>query len=96
MRAPNNLPRAPVLTQPALTGSVRKRAAMLVVFFISAMLLWALQYGIYRYAATLELIGALTLVLLLSYLPRWRNLAMVLAFLLATAATTRPSCGPVR
>ena len=74
-------------------AALKKRSAMLVVFFISAMLLWALQYGIYRYAATLELIGALTLVLLLSYLPRWRNLAMVAALLLVTAATTRPNWG---
>ncbi len=75
--------------QPAL----KQRAAMLLVFFISAMLIWALQYGIYRYAATLELIGSLTLVLLLSYLPRWRKLALVLALLLVTAATKRPNWG---
>lgn len=71
----------------------KQRAAMLCAFFISAMLVWALQYGIYRYAATLELIGSLTLVLLLSYLPRWRKLALVAALLLVTAATKRPNWG---
>lgn len=74
----------------------RQRAAMVAVFFVSAFFIWALQYGIYRYAATLELLGSLALVLLLSFLPRGRSVALVAAALLVTAATTRPNWGHVR
>lgn len=74
-------------------ATLKIRAAMLAVFFFSSLIIWALQYGIYRYVATLELLGSLTLVLLVSYLPRWRNLALVATLLLVTAATTRPNWG---
>jgi hypothetical protein len=84
-----------LVRRQAVPAAPRNRTMMLAVFFVSAFLLWALQYGIYRYAATLELLGSLALVLLLSRLPRGRTLALVTAALLVTIATTRPNWGHV-
>lgn len=76
--------------------ALRRRAAMLAVFFLSGLILWALQYGIYRYAATLELLGSLALVLAVSCLPKRRTLALLVTALLVTAATSRPNWGHSR
>ncbi|MDZ4325778.1 MAG: hypothetical protein U1A73_12320 [Pseudomonas sp.] len=69
------------------------KLAALLAFVIVSWLVWIYQYGIYRYAITLELIGCLALVLVLQRLSRWRNLAFVLAFLLVSADTKRPNWG---
>ena len=69
------------------------KLAALLAFVIVSWLVWIYQYGIYRYAITLELIGCLALVLVLQRLSRWRNLAFVLAFLLVSADTRRPNWG---
>lgn len=71
----------------------RWQITMLAAFFISTLVLWAMQYGIYRYAATLELLGSLGLVLALQWLSRGRSVALVLALLLVTASTSRPNWG---
>ena len=84
-----------LLRRQSSPTALRNRTTLLAVFFVSAFFVWALQYGIYRYAATLELLGSLVLVLLLSQLPRGRTLAMITATLLVTIATTRPNWGHV-
>lgn len=72
------------------------RIGILLVFFISSFLLWVVQYGIYRYVIVLELLGCLALVVLLQWLPRWRNIALLGAALLVSADTKRPNWGHVR
>jgi len=76
--------------------SARIRIATLLVFFLSAFALWVAQYGIYRYAIVLELLGCLLLVLLVQCLPRWRNTVLLLAAVLVSADTKRPDWGHVR
>lgn len=76
--------------------SFREKFAFLFVFFVASFLCWVLQYGIYRYAIALELLGALALVLLLDRLPRQRRLTMFVAFLLVSADTHRPNWGHSR
>ena len=71
----------------------RQRMRILALFVWSGFLLWALQYGIYRYAALLELLGVLMLVLLLQRLPRARGLALAAAVVLVSLATVRPNWG---
>ena len=75
---------------------LRHRIGILAVFFFSSLLLWARQYGIYRYAITLELLGCLALVALLQWLPRGRNIALLVAFVLVSADTRRPDWGRVK
>lgn len=74
-------------------SSLRNRIGILLVFFVSSFLLWIGQYGIYRYALTLELLGCLALVLLVQCLPRGRNIALFLAALLVSADTKRQDWG---
>ena len=76
--------------------ALRRKFAMLLVFFLSSFLLWVFQYGIYRYAIALEMIGCLALVLLLQRLPRGRGLALLIALLLVSADTKRPDWGHTR
>jgi len=77
-------------------AAARDRFAILLVFFVSSFLIWILQYGIYRYAIALELIGCLALVVLLHRLPRGRTVALLLVFLLVSADTKRPNWGRVK
>lgn len=72
---------------------LRERFAILLAFFIVSFAVWIAQFGIYRYAIVLELIGALALVLLLQRLPRGANVALVLALLLVSGDTRRPKWG---
>ena len=75
---------------------VAARFALVLAFLLAGWLLWRFQYGIYRYAMLLEILGALALALLLQRLPRWRAPLMVLAFLLVTADTRPPGWGRTR
>lgn len=75
------------------SAATRARINMLLVFFLSAFALWVAQYGIYRYAIVLELLGCLALVLLVQCLPKWQNGALLLAALLVSADTRRPDWG---
>jgi hypothetical protein len=74
---------------------LRARIALVAAFLFCGYLLWIFQFGIYRYALPLEMLGALGLVLLLDRLPRWRTAALVLAALLVNADTRRPDSGRV-
>jgi len=75
---------------------LRERIGMLLVFVVVSSLLWVFQYGIYRYVMALELLGCLALVLLLQWLPRGRNIALLAALVLVSADTKRPNWGRVR
>jgi hypothetical protein len=75
--------------------SPRKRITLLLVFFLAGYFAWAFQYGIYRYAQTLELLGSLALLLLLDRLPRGRAVALLVATVVVSVATTRPNWGHV-
>lgn len=75
---------------------LRGRFAALLAFFVVSWLMWAMQYGIYRYAIVLELLGCLALVIVLQHLPRARNIALLAAFVLVSADTKRPNWGHVR
>jgi hypothetical protein len=72
-----------------------ERLRRLLVFFLVSFALWSAQYGIYRYAIVLELLGSLALVLLLARVPRWQPAVLVLALLLVSADTKRPDWGRV-
>ena len=74
----------------------RNEFVLLLVFVLASFLPWILQYGIYRYATVLELLGCLALVLALQRLPRARHAAMLLAALLVTADTKRPNWGRIK
>jgi len=76
--------------------SQRSRIGMLLVFFVSSFLLWVFPSGIYRYAVVLEMLGCLALVVLLQWLPRGRNIALLAAAVLVTADTTRPNWGHIK
>ena len=78
------------------TVESRGRYRLVLVFFVVSWLLWAMQYGIYRYAIVLEMLGCLALVLVLQRLPRARHLALVVALLVVVAGTKRPNWGHVR
>ncbi|HEV2607250.1 MAG TPA: hypothetical protein VGT79_04625 [Xanthomonadaceae bacterium] len=57
-------------------------------FFLVAFLAWALQYGIYRYAIPLEMLGCMGFVLLLEWLPQHRlESGSLIACLLAIGMT---------
>lgn len=77
-------------------AALRNRSAILLVFFVSSFLVWILQYGIYRYAIALELIGSLALIVLLQRLPRSRTIALLIVFVLVSADTKRPNWGHVK
>ncbi|HEY2346199.1 MAG TPA: hypothetical protein VGH80_09990 [Xanthomonadaceae bacterium] len=63
-------------------------------YFLVAFLAWSLQYGVYRYAIPLEMLGCLGLVLMLERLPRQRIAGgTVIACLLAIAASYPASWG---
>ncbi len=74
-------------------ASTTGRPRILMLFFWSSLVCWAVQYGIYRYAILLELIGVLALVLLLQRLRRGRFLALLLALVLVSVFTVRPNWG---
>lgn len=91
---------AGALGLPALAWFLRWRepaqsaqARVLAVFFWTALPLWALQYGIYRYVALLELLGALVIVAWVSRVPRWRGVALAVTLVLVSKATHRPDWG---
>jgi len=64
------------------------RLQALAGFFLVAFLAWALQYGIYRYALPLEMLGCLGFVLILEWLPRHRlETGSIIGCMLAIAAT---------
>jgi len=66
-------------------------------FFFVAFLAWALQYGIYRYAIPLEMLGCLGFVLMLEWLPRHRlESGTLIACLLAIGATFPATWGRSR
>jgi hypothetical protein len=69
------------------------RIVMLLAFAFSGWLLWRFEYGIYRYAMPLEMLGALALALLVHRFDKWRAPLMLLALLLVTADTRRPNWG---
>ncbi|CAN5344056.1 hypothetical protein BH11PSE14_BH11PSE14_15410 [soil metagenome] len=73
----------------------REAFAFLAVFTWTAAAVWAVQFGIYRYATALEALGVLALVLMLQQAPRWRTALLLLAFLLVSADTKRPHWGRV-
>ena len=75
------------------SGALRQKFAVLLSFTVVAWLAWVFQYGIYRYAIVLEVLGCLALVLLLQKLPRARNIALVVALLVVSADTKRPNWG---
>ena len=79
----------------AAPADIGQRLRRLLMFFVVALALWIAQYGIYRYAIVLELLGSLVLVLLISRLPRWQPALLVLALLLVSADTRRPDWGRV-
>jgi hypothetical protein len=85
-----------LLRRAAVSPPLRERAKLLAVFAWSGFVLWALQYGIYRYAATLELLGALALVACIAWLPRGRGAVLALAFVAVAFATSRPDWGHSR
>ena len=62
---------------------------------LALLVFWVLQYGIYRYAAALELLGSFAAVLLVQRLPRWRNVALLATLLLVVADTRRPDWGHI-
>ena len=76
--------------------ATQHKFALLLAFFMVSWILWVFQYGIYRYAIVLELLGCLALVLLLQTLPRARNIALVVALLVVSADTKRPNWGRMR
>lgn len=85
-----------VLHARSSSTSSDPRPRMLLAFFVSAYVLWALQYGIYRYALTLELIGGLALVLCLQRLPRsLLPTGLLAALVLVNVATKRQHWGHV-
>jgi hypothetical protein len=78
----------------------REGLARLGMFFLAAMLLWLLQYGIYRYAIVLEQLSCVALVLALGgAVPasapanKWRMAALWLLVVLVVSATVRPNWG---
>lgn len=73
----------------------RRRVGMLLVFFVTSFLLWAAQYGIYRYAITLEMLACLGLVVLLQWLPRASELVLLGAAFLVNKDTIRPEWGHI-
>jgi hypothetical protein len=77
----------------AAEPALRARVAAMAVFFVAAFLLWVFQFGIYRYAIVLELLGALACVLLVQRLPRAASLGLLLAFVLVSVDTRRPNWG---
>jgi hypothetical protein len=78
---------------PTRGTSVGHRA--IACFVIVGFAVWARQYGIYRYAIVLEMLGALGLVLVLQRLPgRWLGpLSLLSALVLVSADTRRPDWG---
>jgi hypothetical protein len=80
----------------ALARGSDSRLRQLAAFFFCAYLLWALQYGIYRYALTLEVLAALVIVLCLQRLPgRFVFTALIAAAVLVNFATKRQNWGHV-
>ena len=67
-----------------------RHAVRLLVFLLVSWMLWCLQYGIYRYAMTLELLGALAMVSVVARLPKARVAGWVLLLLVVSADTRRP------
>ena len=70
-----------------------RKFKVLAAFTVASWLLWVFQYGIYRYAIVLELIGCLALVLLLQGFQRGRAVALVVVLLMVGLATNRPDWG---
>ncbi|MBC7657944.1 MAG: DUF2029 domain-containing protein, partial [Frankiaceae bacterium] len=78
------------------SGELRQKFAVLLCFALVAWLAWVFQYGIYRYAIVLEVLGCLALALLLQKLPRGQNIALLIALLVVSADTKRPNWGRMR
>lgn len=74
------------------TGEGR-RLLLILTFFVTSMLVWALQFGIYRYLIALEMLACTLVMVALQQLPRWRIPAMLIVALLITADTRRPNWG---
>jgi hypothetical protein len=72
------------------TGQVARLQGLAGFFFV-ALLAWALQYGIYRYALPLEMLGCLGFVLLLEWLPPHRLESGSLIACLLAIGTTFPA-----
>jgi hypothetical protein len=77
-------------------AAIAARLRLLLVFFVASFLLWILQFGFYRYAIVLEMLGSLALVLALANIRRWQAAALVLVLLLVSVDTRRPNWGRVR
>ena len=79
----------------AAMGQVMRRR-IVAGFFFAALLVWAVQYGIYRYVLPLEMLGCLTAIVALEWLPlsmHGRSLLAVAASVLVALATIHPNWG---
>lgn len=76
--------------------TARARLYLVAAFYWAAYVAWALQYGIYRYATLLEMLGVLMLVVTLQHVPRLRGVALLLALVAVSIATHRPDWGHTR
>jgi hypothetical protein len=76
--------RGPKHRDPLYVGRLQGLAG----FFLVALLAWSTQYGIYRYAIPLEMLGCLGFVLILEWLPQSRlESGSIIGCMLAIAAT---------
>jgi len=72
----------------------REAVSRLFVFFLVAMLLCLLQYGIYRYAIVLEQLACLALLLAIApQRGKWRMAAFSVTVVLVVTVTIRPNWG---
>jgi hypothetical protein len=78
-------------TSRARAPNTTARWRLLTLFYVASLLLWAFQYGIYRYALPLEMLAALPLVWLArQWPPRSAAVALCLMLLLVSVGTRRP------
>lgn len=89
----SRLERRPDQVAPEAERAPAERLRFVALFFLVALVLWARQYGIYRYVIVLELLACLVLAVLLARLPAWRRTALVVALVLVSGATRRPDWG---
>ena len=74
------------------------RRRVIAGFFFISLLVWAGQYGIYRYVLPLEMLACMTAVVATQWLPLprpWRNLLLIFASLLVVHVTVHPKWGRV-
>lgn len=70
------------------------RLRLIAAFFMGSLVIWALQYGIYRYLLPLEMLACLGVALFVAQLPRTeRSWMSLLVLLLAVAGTNAPLFG---